>query len=121
MVSLKLREALQVQSVRDRLTSLFNRRHVEESLEREIHRCYRSKHGLGVIMADLDHFKKFNDTYGHDAGDIVLIAFASILSNHFRSSDIICLFGGEEFIIILQETSKSDLILQHLPLNTFDA
>lgn len=112
LVSLKLREALQVQSVRDPLTSLFNRRHMEESLEREIHRCYRSKQGLGVIMADIDHFKKFNDTYGHDAGDVVLIAFANVLSNHFRSSDIVCRFGGEEFIIIMPETSKKDVLLR---------
>ena len=83
---------------------------MEESLEREIHRCHRSQKGLGLIMADIDHFKKFNDTYGHDAGDIVLISFANILSNHFRSSDIVCRFGGEEFIIIMPETTRDNVV-----------
>jgi diguanylate cyclase (GGDEF)-like protein/PAS domain S-box-containing protein len=103
LVSLKLREALQVQSVRDPLTMLFNRRHMEESLEREIHRCARAKHGLGIIMSDLDHFKSFNDKYGHDAGDIVLIEYAKLLTETFRSSDIVCRYGGEEFMIIMPD------------------
>lgn len=95
LVCLKLGEALHVQSVRDPLTSLLNSRHLEESLECKIHRYCRYKKGLGVIMADINHFKKFNNTYCDNAGDTVLIAFANILSNHFRSSDIICRFGYE--------------------------
>ncbi len=106
LVSLKLREALRSQSVRDPLTMLFNRRHMEESLEREVHRCARSKKGLGVIMADIDHFKAFNDKYGHDAGDIVLVEFAKLLTSSFRSSDVVCRYGGEEFIIIMPESDK---------------
>jgi diguanylate cyclase (GGDEF)-like protein/PAS domain S-box-containing protein len=106
LVSLKLREALQNQSVKDPLTKLFNRRYMEESLEREIHRCVRGNAGLGLIMADVDHFKKFNDQFGHDAGDLVLTEFATLLQNQFRSSDIICRYGGEEFIIIMPTASK---------------
>jgi diguanylate cyclase (GGDEF)-like protein/PAS domain S-box-containing protein len=110
LVSLKLREALQKQSIKDPLTQLYNRRHMEESLEREIHRCARADIGLGVIMCDVDHFKQFNDTYGHDAGDAVLKAFADLLSQHFRSSDIVCRYGGEEFIVIMPEADKTIVI-----------
>jgi diguanylate cyclase (GGDEF)-like protein len=109
-VSLKLREALQSQSVRDPLTKLFNRRYMEESLDREIHKAARSKHGLGVIMFDVDHFKKFNDEYGHDAGDIVLLEFANLLTTNLRVSDISCRYGGEEFLIIMPETTKDIVI-----------
>ncbi|WP_430009504.1 sensor domain-containing diguanylate cyclase [Methylophaga lonarensis] len=110
LVSLKLKEALQSQSVRDPLTHLFNRRYMEESLEREIHRCARSNHGLGLIITDIDHFKKFNDEYGHDAGDLVITEYANLLKNHFRASDIICRYGGEEFIVILPDISQEKLM-----------
>jgi len=110
LVSLKLREELQSQSVKDPLTMLFNRRHMEETLEREVHRCARAEKGLGVIMADIDHFKSFNDQYGHEAGDIVLIEFAKVLVESFRLSDIVCRYGGEEFIIIMPEVEKDLLV-----------
>ena len=103
---LKLREALKSQSIRDPLTHLYNRRYMEESLEREMHRCNRAGNGLGVIMSDVDHFKKFNDDYGHDAGDVVLVEFANLLNVYFRDSDIVCRYGGEEFIIIVPEAPK---------------
>ena len=106
LVSLKLREALKNQSVRDPLTKLYNRRYMEESLEREMTRCQREQQGLGIIMLDIDHFKKFNDNYGHDAGDIVLVDVAKFLTEFFRSSDIVCRFGGEEFIIIMPNVSE---------------
>lgn len=106
LVSLKLREALKRQSIRDPLTHLFNRRFMEESLEREISRCERAEVGLGVILVDIDHFKKINDTYGHDAGDIVLVEFAKFLQEYFREGDIICRFGGEEFIVIVPGAPK---------------
>lgn len=108
--NIKLKEALQSQSIRDPLTTLFNRRFMEESLEQEIHRCARAQHGLGIIMSDIDHFKKFNDDYGHDAGDLVLIEYANILKSHFRSSDVICRYGGEEFIIITPDIDKELLL-----------
>ena len=101
LVSLKLREALKNQSIRDPLTKLYNRRYMEESLEREITRCKRSAQGMGIIMCDIDHFKTFNDEYGHDAGDIVLIEVAKFISDYFRDYDVVCRFGGEEFIIIM--------------------
>jgi diguanylate cyclase (GGDEF)-like protein/PAS domain S-box-containing protein len=100
LVSLKLREALQSQSIRDPLTHLFNRRHMEESLEREIHRCARAKSGLGIIMSDADHFKSINDKFGHDIGDFVLIEYAKLLKKSVRNSDIVCRYGGKEFIIM---------------------
>jgi diguanylate cyclase (GGDEF)-like protein/PAS domain S-box-containing protein len=99
--NLRLREALRNQSIRDPLTGLFNRRYLEETLEREVRRATRSEQALGVIMLDLDHFKRFNDTYGHEAGDTVLRQTASFLANSVRAEDIVCRFGGEEFIVIL--------------------
>ena len=110
LVSLKLREALQIQSIRDPMTKLYNRRHMEESLDREILKCARGKQGLGVIMSDVDHFKSFNDQYGHDAGDIVLVEFAKVLMDCFRGSDIVCRYGGEEFIIIMPEAAKEIVV-----------
>lgn len=99
--NLRLREALRSQSIRDPLTGLFNRRYLEETLEREIRRAVRSEQSLGLLMLDLDHFKSFNDTYGHDAGDTVLREAASFLTKSVRAEDMVCRFGGEEFVIIL--------------------
>ncbi len=101
VANLRLREALRDQSIRDALTGLFNRRYLEETLEREIRRAVRSEQVLGVLMLDLDHFKKFNDTFGHEAGDTVLREAAAFLTRSVRSEDIVCRFGGEEFVIIL--------------------
>jgi diguanylate cyclase (GGDEF)-like protein/PAS domain S-box-containing protein len=94
-------QRLQQESIRDPLTSLYNRRFLEDSLKRETRRAARADHGLGVIMFDLDHFKGFNDTYGHEAGDAVLCATAALLVKSVRAEDIVCRYGGEEFIIIL--------------------
>ena len=105
LANLKLRELLRHQSIRDPLTSLFNRRYMEESLAREIHRCDRAAKPLGIIMLDVDHFKRFNDTFGHDAGDAVLRELGMFLQRHIRSSDIACRYGGEELMLILPETS----------------
>lgn len=105
LANLKLRELLRHQSIRDPLTSLFNRRYMEESLEREIHRCDRAAKPLGIIMLDVDHFKRFNDTFGHGAGDAVLRELGMFLQHHIRSSDIACHYGGEELMLILPETS----------------
>lgn len=105
LANLKLRELLRHQSIRDPLTSLFNRRYMKESLAREIHRCDRASQPLGIIMLDVDHFKRFNDTFGHDAGDAVLRELGMFLQRHIRSSDIACRYGGEELMLILPETS----------------
>jgi diguanylate cyclase (GGDEF)-like protein len=80
---------------------LYNRRYLTEMLDREIRRAVRAEQSLGILMLDLDHFKKFNDTYGHDAGDTVLREAASFLSKSIRIEDIVCRFGGEEFVVIL--------------------
>lgn len=103
LANLKLRESLKQQSIRDPLTGLYNRRYMEESLAREVRRAARNQQPLGVIMLDLDHFKQFNDTLGHDAGDALLREFGGYLLSHVRFEDIACRFGGEEFALILPE------------------
>lgn len=101
MGSLMLREKLRLQSVRDALTGLFNRGYLEETLEREVLRAQRAGTCLSVIMVDLDHFKRLNDTYGHHAGDLVLKTVARYLQDHVRGADIACRYGGEELALIL--------------------
>jgi diguanylate cyclase (GGDEF)-like protein/PAS domain S-box-containing protein len=101
MANIRLREALHTQSVKDPLTGLYNRRYLSEMLEREIRRAVRAEQSLGILMLDLDHFKKFNDTHGHDAGDTVLRETAAFLVRSIRVEDIVCRFGGEEFVVIL--------------------
>jgi len=101
VANIRLREALRNQSIRDPLTALYNRRYLEEMRQRETRRAVRAEQGLGVIMLDLDHFKKFNDTFGHEAGDTVLRETAAFLLKSVRAEDIVCRFGGEEFLVIL--------------------
>lgn len=103
--NLRLRDMLRNLSIRDSLTSLYNRRYLEESIAREMSRSARSGKSMGLIMIDIDHFKKFNDTYGHDAGDALLREFGLLLMKRVRNSDIACRYGGEEFSVILPETS----------------
>ena len=93
--------------MRDPLTGLFNRRYLAESLGREIARSSRRKLPLTVLAFDLDHFKTFNDDYGHPAGDEVLMAFAKLLQSHSRGEDIACRQGGEEFVLIMPEMELS--------------
>jgi diguanylate cyclase (GGDEF)-like protein/PAS domain S-box-containing protein len=101
VANIRLRDALRTQSIKDPLTGLYNRRYLEEMLEREIRRAVRSEQSLGILMLDLDHFKKFNDTYGHEAGDTVLREAAAFFLKSIRAEDIVCRFGGEEFVVIL--------------------
>ena len=101
--NLKLQDTLRSQSVRDALTGLFNRRYLEESLQRELARCERRGRPLALLMLDIDHFKRFNDQHGHDGGDAVLVHFAQVLTSHSRHEDIACRYGGEEFTLILPE------------------
>jgi diguanylate cyclase (GGDEF)-like protein/PAS domain S-box-containing protein len=108
LANLRLRETLRMQSIRDPLTGLFNRRYMEETLERELHRAARHKNPLGVLMVDIDYFKRFNDTFGHEIGDALLQELGAFLRANVRSEDVPCRYGGEEFIVILPEASLED-------------
>lgn len=108
LANLKLRENLRSQSIRDPLTGLFNRRYMEETLERELRRADRERRSVGVIMLDIDQFKRFNDDLGHDAGDVVLQELGSLLKSNSRASDVACRYGGEEFVLILPATALAD-------------
>ncbi len=110
VASLTLRELLHEQSIRDGLTGLYNRRYLEETVGREILRARREKSNLAVVMADVDHFKRFNDTHGHQAGDEVLEIFAAHLKENIRGDDIACRYGGEEFSIILPGASAEQAL-----------
>lgn len=106
LANLRLRETLRNQSISDPLTGLFNRRYMEETLDREVHRANRNNTPLSVLILDIDHFKRFNDTFGHDAGDAVLKKFGKILLKMSRKEDIACRFGGEEFVLVLPGASS---------------
>ena len=103
--NLRLRETLKNQSICDPLTGLFNRRYMEESLEREFSRANRSKTSVAIIMMDLDHFKRFNDTFGHQAGDTLLRTLGDLLKRNTRGQDIACRYGGEEFVLVLTDSN----------------
>ena len=116
---LKSEAQLREQSVRDPLTSVFNRRYMEETLERELLRAARKGLSLGIIMLDIDDFKRFNDTYGHAAGDAILRELSVLLLKYIRGEDIPSRYGGDEFIIILPDASpevtreRAELLRQH--------
>ncbi|MBL7961483.1 sensor domain-containing diguanylate cyclase, partial [bacterium] len=93
-------------SIKDELTKVFNRRYFNDRVFRELHRAKRYKRELSLIMIDIDHFKDFNDTYGHHIGDEVLRWVAKNIGESIRDSDILARYGGEEFVIILTETDK---------------
>jgi len=105
LAKLRLQEALRLLSVRDPLTGLFNRRYLEESLERELRCAKRQGKQLGIILADIDYFKRLNDTFGHEAGDALLRKLGEYLQQHIRGGDLACRYGGEEFVLVLQDVS----------------
>ncbi len=102
---MRLKEQLQLLSITDSMTKLFNRRYFENTAEHYFESVKRNKTDLSLIMIDVDNFKQVNDNYGHKIGDLVLIELANILLNQSRKSDIVCRFGGEEFIILLPQTN----------------
>ncbi len=106
LANLKLQETLRMQSLRDPLTGLFNRRYLEASFDREIQRAERRGIPLSVLMIDVDHFKQFNDNFGHEAGDTLLSHLGKLLGSVVRSEDVSCRYGGEEFTVIMPEADK---------------
>jgi diguanylate cyclase (GGDEF)-like protein len=110
LTNLQLRARLHEQSIRDPHTGLYNRRYLDETIGRELRKAQRHQRPVGVIMLDLDYFKQFNDTYGHDGGDTLLRAVGTFLQQHIRGEDIVCRYGGEEFTMILPEATLESTI-----------
>ncbi len=108
LANLRLRETLREQSVRDVLTGLFNRRYLDEALKQELHRAERGDGSLCVVMMDLDHFKSFNDKHGHPAGDAALRDLGRFLLESTRGEDVVCRYGGEEFVLVMTKCSEKD-------------
>jgi diguanylate cyclase (GGDEF)-like protein/PAS domain S-box-containing protein len=108
LYGLKLRNDLRDQAIHDPLTGLCNRRYLDDNLARELHRGGRGKSSLCVVMVDLDNFKPFNDRHGHDAGDSLLRELAHLMRDKLRKSDIVCRYGGDEFVFVLPDSSLAD-------------
>jgi diguanylate cyclase (GGDEF)-like protein len=108
--NIRFREALQYQSLRDPLTTLFNRRYMEESLERELHSARRKHSCVAVVMIDVDHFKRFNDSYGHRTADKMLCVLGRYLQSAVRLDEIVCRYGGEEFVLILPSCGVDETV-----------
>jgi diguanylate cyclase (GGDEF)-like protein len=102
---------LQEQAIRDPLTGLYNRRYLDETLERELARARHENHPIGFVMIDIDHFKKVNDAFGHHAGDAILQKLATQLLSQTRIGDIVCRYGGEEFLVVLPNVT-ADITFQ---------
>jgi GGDEF domain-containing protein len=102
VANLNLRESLRLQAVRDPLTGLYNRRYMQEFLDHGLHSARRKHRPLAVMMLDLDHFKRYNDNFGHSAGDRVLAAVGEILLRYVRAEDVACRYGGEEFALCIE-------------------
>ena len=105
LANFQLRETLRTQSIRDPLTDLYNRRYLDESLERELRRASRDGKALSLVMIDIDFFKSFNDQFGHDSGDQLLTGLSRVLRDAVRGADIACRFGGEEFLLVLPDAT----------------
>lgn len=105
-----LQAQLQEQAIRDPLSGLFNRRYMDETLDRELARALREGYPVGIVLCDIDYFKALNDNYGHQAGDEVIRSLARFLREQARASDILCRFGGEEFLLVLPGMSPENAV-----------
>ena len=112
LTNMRLRESLRDQSIKDPLTGLFNRRYLEETLEREISRAARSGKPIGLMMMDIDHFKQLNDTFGHPGGDALMRELGALLQSHTRVEDAACRYGGDEFVVLLPESPLDVTVLR---------
>ena len=101
----RLRTEVREQAIRDALTGLFNRRFLEETLNHEVARASRGHTSFGVLMFDVDNFKELNDNFGHAAGDAALREVGKTLALRLRAQDVACRFGGDEFIVVMPETT----------------
>jgi diguanylate cyclase (GGDEF)-like protein len=108
LTNLELRERLENMALRDGLTGLYNRRFLDEMLEHELAKLRRSGRQAALMLVDVDHFKRFNDTYGHQAGDEALRKVAGALQSAVRASDVVCRYGGEEFLVFLPECDSQE-------------
>ena len=106
-----MREVLREQAFRDPLTGLYNRRFLREALDLELRRAKRNHLPVALIMLDVDRFKDFNDTYGHAAGDCLLQAMANSLQVSVRSNDVVCRYGGDEFCVVMPESSRENAVM----------
>jgi len=112
LTNMRLRGSLRDQSIKDALTGLFNRRYLEETLEREISRSVRSGNSIGLMMLDIDHFKEFNDIFGHSGGDTLMRELGALLHSTIRVEDVACRYGGDEFVVMLPESSLDVIVLR---------
>jgi diguanylate cyclase (GGDEF)-like protein/PAS domain S-box-containing protein len=110
--SQKLQRTLREQVARDPLTKLFNRRYLEDAMQREIRKALRRKRSVALLMVDVDYYKRVNDTHGHSAGDQVLVAIANFLKAGIRAEDMACRYGGDEFVILLTETGQQGALVR---------
>ncbi|HLO33590.1 MAG TPA: diguanylate cyclase [Anaerolineales bacterium] len=117
--NLRLRDELRQQAIHDPLTDLFNRRYLEETLPRDLYQAQRRNASLSIVMLDLDGFKQFNDSFGHGPGDALLREFGRVLRQHLRKSDISCRYGGDEFLLVLPDSSLVDTQERLEQLRTF--
>jgi len=106
--NLRLRELMRQQANHDTLTGLFNRRYLDDTLPRELNHARRKNSPISIAMLDIDHFKKFNDTFGHEAGDVILREIGHLFRENLRSSDIACRYGGEEFVLVLLDSTQEE-------------
>jgi diguanylate cyclase (GGDEF)-like protein len=110
LFDIRLQETLRDRASRDPLTGLFNRRTLEETLHRELYRAARRKSKVGFVLFDLDHFKRFNDRFGHAAGDAALREVSAFIQKRTRAEDILCRYGGEEFLLVLSDCTSRNLM-----------